>query len=203
MAHASTMLALGTAAPDFHLPSVTDKKTVSLQDFSSSKALVVVFLCAHCPYVVHVVPELVRIARDYTPRGVAFVGITSNDIKQYPGDAPAPTAAMARTTGIPFPILYDESQAVAQAYAAACTPDFYAFDASRHLAYRGQMDNSRPARGAERPGIGTLNGADLRAALDALLTGTPVAPQQRPSIGCNIKWKPGNEPQYFFTGNGK
>lgn len=191
------MLALGTAAPDFSLPSVTKGGTLSLQTFSDSRVLVVVFLCAHCPYVVHVAPELARVAREYGQRGVAFVGITSNDIDQYPGDAPAPTAAMARAVGFDFPILYDESQDVASAYAAACTPDFFVFDSHRKLAYRGQLDGSRPARGIDRPGVGTLNGADLRAALDALLSGQPVNPEQRPSIGCNIKWKPGNEPEYF------
>ncbi len=197
------MLALGTPAPTFTLPAVTGGRHVSLGDFSDSKVVVIVFLCAHCPYVVHVVPELARIAREYTPRGVTFLGITSNDIEQYPGDAPAPTAAMARTAGLDFPILYDETQAVAHAYAAACTPDFYVFDAARHLAYRGQMDNSRPSRGEDRPGVGKLDGADLRGAIQALLDGQPVSSHQRPSIGCNIKWKPGNEPQWFFTGSPK
>jgi thiol-disulfide isomerase/thioredoxin len=159
--------------------------------------LVIVFLCAHCPYVVHVAPELARVARDYRSRSVGFIGITSNDVAQYRGDAPEPTAAMARAAGLDFPILYDETQAVAKAYAAACTPDFYAFDSARRLAYRGQLDNSRPARGENRPGVGTPNGADLRAALDALIAGKPVNPDQRPSIGCNIKWKPGNEPDWF------
>lgn len=197
MAHASTMLALGTPAPDFQLVDVVSQHTYSLAKFSEAKVLVVVFLCAHCPYVVHVAPELARVAKDYAHRDVAFVGITSNDVRQYPGDAPAPTAAMARTVGITFPILYDETQEVAQAYAAACTPDLFVFDAGRQLAYRGQIDGSRPARGEARPGVGTLNGADLRAALDALLSGEPVSPDQRPSIGCNIKWKPGNEPKWF------
>ncbi len=191
------MLALGTPAPDFSLPSVAKGGTIALKNFGDARVLVVVFLCAHCPYVVHVAPELSRVSREYATRGVAFVGITSNDIEQYPGDAPAPTAAMARAAGLDFPILYDESQEVAQAYAAACTPDFFVFDASRKLAYRGQLDGSRPARGVDRPGVGTQNGADLRAALDALLAGQPVNPEQRPSIGCNIKWKRGNEPAWF------
>jgi peroxiredoxin len=197
MAHASTMLALGTQAPDFTLPQVTGDRTVSLKDFTEAKALVIVFLCAHCPYVVHVAPELARIARAYIPRGVAFVGITSNDVEQYPQDAPAPTAAMARASDLHFPILYDEDQSVARAYQAACTPDFFVFDAGQCLAYRGQIDSSRPSRGADRPGVGKPDGSDLRAALDALLAGQAVNPEQRPSIGCNIKWKPGNEPGWF------
>ena len=197
MAVSSTMLALGTAAPDFSLPDVTDGRIVSLADFSGQKALLVMFLCAHCPYVVHVRPELARIARDYAGAGVALVAITANDAAQYPDDAPAPTAAMARAAGFTFPFLYDETQATAKAYSAACTPDFFLFDGARRLVYRGQLDSSRPGRGADRPGSGALNGADLRAALDAVLAGQPVNPEQRPSIGCKIKWKPGHEPAYF------
>jgi peroxiredoxin len=198
MGHQSTMLALGTPAPDFALRAVATGKTMTLADFAEARALVVVFLCAHCPYVVHVRPELARLHADFSAKGVAFVGITSNDIAQYPQDAPAPTAAMAREAGIIFPILYDEEQKVARAYDAACTPDFYVFDAQRRLAYRGQIDDSRPMRAADRPARGTLNGADLRAALDAILAGTAPSSEQKPSIGCNIKWKPGNEPAYFF-----
>ena len=197
MAHSSTMLALGTAAPDFSLPDVTDGRTVSLADFAERKALLVMFLCAHCPYVVHVRPEMARLARDYAGASVGLVAITANDAAQYPDDAPAPTAAMARAAGFTFPFLYDETQAVAKAYSAACTPDFFLFDAARRLVYRGQLDSSRPGRGPDRPGSGALNGADLRAALDAVLAGQPVNPEQRPSIGCNIKWKPGLEPAYF------
>ena len=192
------MLELGTAAPDFALRAVATGKTMSLADFADVRALVVVFLCAHCPYVVHLRPELARLHADYAAKGVAVVGITSNDIAQYPQDAPAPTAAMARDAGITFPILYDETQSVALAYSAACTPDFFVFDAARRLAYRGQLDDSRPMRAADRPGRGTLNGADIRAALDAILAGRAPLPDQKPSIGCNIKWKPGNEPEYFF-----
>ena len=192
------MLELGTAAPDFALRAVATGKTMSLADFADARALVVVFLCAHCPYVVHLRPELARLHADYAAKGVAIVGITSNDIAQYPQDAPAPTAAMARDAGITFPILYDETQSVALAYSAACTPDFFVFDAARRLAYRGQLDDSRPMRAADRPGRGTLNGADIRAALDAILSGRAPSPEQKPSIGCNIKWKPGNEPEYFF-----
>jgi peroxiredoxin len=197
MAHQSTMLALGTIAPDFALPDVSTGRTVTLADFAHREALLVVFLCAHCPYVVHVQPELARLARDYADRGIGVVGITANDVAQYPQDAPEPTAAMARAAGFDFPILYDESQSVAQAYGAACTPDFFLFDAERKLVYRGQLDDSRPARGEGRPGRGTLDGRDIRAALDAVLAGKPVSEDQRPSIGCNIKWKPGNEPAWF------
>jgi len=191
------MLELGTAAPDFSLPDVASAKTVQLADFAGKKALLVMFVCAHCPYVVHVQPELARLARDYAGQNVGFVAITANDVTQYPQDAPLPSAAMARAAGWTFPFLYDESQTVAKAYSAACTPDFFLFDAARKLVYRGQLDNSRPGRGPDRPGGGVLNGADLRAAIDAVLAGAPVNPRQIPSIGCNIKWKPGNEPAYF------
>ncbi len=191
------MLDLGTAAPGFSLPDVASGKTVTLADFAEKKALLVMFVCAHCPYVVHVQPELARLARDYADQSVGFVAITANDVGQYPQDAPQPSAAMARAAGWTFPFLYDESQAVAKAYTAACTPDFFLFDAARQLVYRGQLDSSRPGRGPDRPGAGVLNGADLRAAIDAVLAGQPVNPQQMPSIGCNIKWKPGHEPAYY------
>ena len=190
MATSSTMLALGTAAPDFSLPDVTGGHIVSLADFAEKKALLVMFLCAHCPYVVHVRAELARLARDYAGKSLALVAITANDVANYPQDAPAPTAAMAQAAGFTFPFLYDETQAVAKVYSAACTPDFFLFDAARRLVYRGQFDSSRPGRGQP-------DGADLRAALDAVLAGSPVSTDQRPSIGCNIKWKPGNEPAYF------
>jgi len=197
MAVSSTMLALGTPAPDFSLPDVASGKTVTLADFADQKALLVMFVCAHCPYVVHVQPELARLARDYAGKSVGFVAITANDVAQYPQDAPQPTAAMARAAGWTFPFLYDESQSVAKAYTAACTPDLFLFDAARKLVYRGQLDSSRPGRGPDRPGSGVLNGENIRAALDAVLAGQPVSPDQKPSIGCNIKWKPGNEPAYF------
>lgn len=196
-ATASTMLDLGTPAPNFSLPDVTSGRTISLGDFQDKQALLVVFLCAHCPYVIHVAPELARIARDYADKSVGIVAITANDVEQYPQDAPEPTAKVAREHGWEFPVLFDESQAVAKAYTAACTPDFFLFGPDRRLVYRGQIDDSRPSRGPDRPGRGELNGADLRAALDAVLAGKPVAPEQKPSIGCNIKWKPGNEPRYF------
>jgi peroxiredoxin len=191
------MLALGTPALNFNLPDVVSGRTVSLHDFAEKEALLVIFLCAHCPYVVHVQPELARIARDYAEQSVGIVAITSNDAQQYPQDAPEPTAAMAREAGFPFPICYDETQEVAKAYTAACTPDFFLFDRERKLVYRGQIDSSRPGRGADRPGRGGLDGADLRGALNAVLSGSRVSPEQMPSIGCNIKWKPGNEPNYF------
>lgn len=197
MAVSSTMLALGTPAPDFSLPDVATGKTVTLADFADQKALLVMFVCAHCPYVVHVQPELARLARDYAGKSVGFVAITANDVEQYPQDAPQPTAAMAQAAGWTFPFLYDESQAVAKAYTAACTPDLFLFDAARKLVYRGQLDSSRPGRGPGRPASGVLNGEHIRAALDAVLAGRPVSTDQRPSIGCNIKWKPGNEPAYF------
>jgi peroxiredoxin len=190
----STMLALGTAAPDFCLPDVATNRKLSLQDFADHKVLLVVFLCAHCPYVVHVAPELARLAADYKDQSVGIVGITSNDIAQYPQDAPEPTGRFAQQAGLGFPILYDATQSVAHAYSAACTPDFFLFDNNRLLRYRGQIDASRPSRGPDRPGRGELNGADLRAALNAVLSGQPVFEPQYPSIGCSIKWKPGNEP---------
>ncbi len=152
MAVSSTMLALGTAAPDFALPDVATGKIVRLADFAEKKALLVMFVCAHCPYVVHVQPELGRLARDYAGRSVGFVAITANDTAQYPQDAPKPSAEMAQAAGWTFPFLYDESQSVAQAYTAACTPDFFLFDVERRLVYRGQLDNSRPGRGPDRPG---------------------------------------------------
>jgi peroxiredoxin len=197
MAVSSTMLALGTSAPNFSLPSVSSGETVKLADFSNKKVLLVMFVCAHCPYVVHVQPELARLVRDYADKSVAIVAITANDISQYPQDAPEPSAAMAQTAGWTFPFLYDESQDVAKAYTAACTPDFFVFDSARKLVYRGQLDSSRPGRGPDRPGGGILNGADLRAAIDAILTDGAVNSHQMPSIGCNIKWKRGNEPAYF------
>ncbi|MEI6713375.1 MAG: thioredoxin family protein [Verrucomicrobiota bacterium] len=193
----STMLELGTQAPPFTLNDVSTGQPVSLADFSQQQSLLVIFLCAHCPYVIHVAPELARLARDYSGKSLAIVGITSNDTTEYPLDAPEPTAVFSSAQGFNFPILFDESQAVAQAYSAACTPDFFLFDAERKLVYRGQLDSSRPNRGPDRPGAGSLNGEDLRAAIDATLAGLAVNENQRPSIGCNIKWKPGNAPKYF------
>lgn len=186
----STMLPLGTKAPDFSLPNV-DGKTVSLADLAGAPAYLIVFMCNHCPYVKHIAPELARLARDYQARGVAVVGISSNDVSNHPADSPEQMVHEVEERGYTFPYLYDETQEVAKAYKAACTPDFYVFDKDQLLVYRGQLDSSRPDSGVP------LSGQDLRAALDAVLAGKPVSAQQRPSIGCNIKWKPGGEPSYF------
>ncbi|MGA2747247.1 MAG: thioredoxin family protein [Verrucomicrobiota bacterium] len=185
----STMLALGTAAPDFRLPD-TNGKTVALADFASAPALVVMFICNHCPYVRHIRSGLAEFGREYQKRGAAIVAISANDIETHPEDSPARMAQEAKAAGYTFPYLYDASQAVAKAYKAACTPDIYLFDKGRKLVYRGQFDASRPGNGVP------VTGKDLRAAVDAVLGGKPVAPVQTPSIGCNIKWKPGNEPGY-------
>lgn len=185
----STMLPLGTQAPAFRLPD-TSGKTVSTDDFKGAAALLVVFMCNHCPYVKHLRPALAQLARDYAPRGVAVVGINSNDAANYPDDNPAKMAEEVKSAGYIFPYLYDESQDVAKAYRAACTPDFYLFDNEQRLVYRGQFDDSRP-------GGATASGKDVRQALDAVLAGKSVSSNQKPSIGCNIKWKPGNEPDYF------
>ncbi len=185
----STMLPLGTAAPDFRLPDVNGK-IVSLADFKG-KPLVVMFICNHCPYVKHVRAGLAQLGRDYLPKGAAIVAISSNDAEDYPQDGPAPMKAEAKNAGYLFPYLYDATQAVAKAYRAACTPDFYVFDQDHRLAYRGQFDDSRPGNGLP------VTGKDLREALDATLAGKSLSPNQKPSIGCNIKWKSGNEPDYF------
>jgi peroxiredoxin len=186
----STMLPLGMTAPDFKLPD-TSGKTVSLADFKDKAALLVIFMCNHCPYVVHIRAGLAQLARDYLPRGVAIVGINSNDVANYPADSPAKMKEEVKSAGYIFPYLYDETQSVAKAYRAACTPDIYLFDGGRRLVHRGQFDASRPGNGIP------VTGKDLRAALDAVLAGKPVAPDQKASIGCNIKWKSGNEPDYF------
>jgi peroxiredoxin len=185
----STMLPLGTAAPNFRLPD-TNAQLVSLADFKG-KPLLVAFICNHCPYVKHIRSGLAQLARDYQPRGAALVAINSNDVANYPDDSPAEMAREAKSAGYLFPYLYDESQAVAKAYRAACTPDFFLFDKDHRLVYRGQFDDSRP--GNSKP----VTGADLRAALDAVLSGRPAPSTHKPSIGCNIKWKPGSEPDYF------
>jgi peroxiredoxin len=191
------MIELGTPLPSFLLPNITNREMVSVKDFEGKQALLVIFLCAHCPYVLHVAPELARLAKDYSNKSVAILGITSNDVAQYPQDAPAPTAEWAEKEGLRFPILYDEAQDVARVFSAACTPDFFLFGPDRKLVYRGQIDDSRPSRGSDRPGRGQLNGKDIRAAIDAVLAGKPVSAEQMPSIGCNIKWKPGREPVYY------
>jgi peroxiredoxin len=187
---ASTMLPLGTAAPDFSLPDPSGK-TVSLADFADSPVLLVAFICNHCPFVKHVAEGLSKLVKDYQPQGVAAVAINANDATVYPDDAPAKMAEEIQQRGYAFPYLYDATQNVAKAYRAACTPDFYVFDRQRKLVYRGQLDGSRPGNGVP------VSGADLRAALDAALAGRSPQADQKPSIGCNIKWRPGNEPDYF------
>jgi peroxiredoxin len=186
----STMLELGTVAPDFSLGD-TDGRTVTLGDFAGSSALLVMFICNHCPFVKHVSDELARLGREYPPRGAAIVAISSNDPEQYPDDAPPRMREEKERAGWDFPYLFDGDQAVAAAYRAACTPDFFLFDGERKLVYRGQLDDSRPGNGVP------VTGRDLRAALDAVLAGEPVPADQRPSLGCNIKWKPGNEPAWW------
>ncbi|MEW6301866.1 MAG: thioredoxin family protein [Verrucomicrobiota bacterium] len=189
----STMLPLGTRAPDFQLPDVTTGRTVSLADFKDAPALLVMFICNHCPYVKHIRAELAKVGREYQSRGAALVAINANDVANFPDDSPEKMALEAKDAGYPFPYLYDESQAVAKAYRAACTPDFFLFDREHRLVYRGQFDDSRPRVEKILP----VTGKDLRAALDAVLAGKPVSADQKASLGCNIKWKPGNEPEYF------
>lgn len=179
----STMLGLGTPAPDFRLPEVVSGRIVALQDFAG-QALLVMFISRHCPYVQHVKHELARLGKDYSGKPLGIVAISSNYIVQYPDDAPGPLREMAAELEFGFPVCYDETQETAKAYQAACTPDFFLFDANRRLVYRGQLDGSRPRNGMP------VTGSDLRAAIDAALSGQPVNPQQRPSAGCNIKWKP-------------
>jgi len=184
------MAPLGTSAPDFRLPD-PEGRMVTLGDFREAPALLVLFLCNHCPFVQYIQSHLAETSREYQQRGLAIVGINSNDIQAHPDDAPEKMAEQARTVGFDFPYLFDETQEVAKAYGAACTPDFFLFDGDRHLVYRGQYDDSRP--GNDQP----ITGADLRAALDAVLGGKPLPAEQKPSLGCNIKWKPGNQPDYF------
>ena len=187
---ASTMLPLGSQAPRFSLPNV-DGSTVSLSDFDGKLGLLVMFICNHCPFVLHLQKDLAKFAREYQEKGLGVVAISSNDAENYPQDGPDPMRRVAQEQGYAFPYLYDESQEVAQAYHAACTPDFFLFDRNRKLVYRGQFDDSRPDSGIP------ITGKDLRAACDAVLAGRPVSHEQRPSIGCNIKWKAGNAPSYF------
>lgn len=186
------MLPLGTTAPDFSLINV-DGTTASLADFKDAPALLVAFMCNHCPYVIHIADAFAQLAREYQQRGVAVVGISSNDVSNYPQDSPEQMVHEAEQRGYTFPYLFDEDQQVAKAYRAACTPDFYVFDKDQKLVYRGQMDDSRPKTDDPKP----VTGADLRAALDAVLAGEPVAEQQTPSLGCNIKWKEESAPEYF------
>ncbi|QDU77561.1 Putative peroxiredoxin [Bremerella volcania] len=187
---ASTMLPLGTPAPDFSLLNV-DSKMVSLADFADAKALVVIFMCNHCPFVKHLADALAEFGRECQAKGVAVVGISSNDVANYPDDSPEQMVHEAENRGYTFPYLYDEDQSVAKAYKAACTPDFYVFDAEKKLAYRGQFDASRPGNDI------AVTGEDLRKAVDAVVAGQPVPEPHMPSIGCNIKWISGREPEYF------
>lgn len=179
----SNMLPMGTVAPDFELPDTVSGRQLKLSEIRSDKATVIMFLCNHCPYVVFVKDKMVELSNEYIAKGVSFIGISSNDIDNYPDDAPDKMTQKAEEWGFKFPYLFDATQAVARAYDAACTPEFYVFDGDLRLVYQGQMDNARPKNGLP------VTGADLRAALDAVLSGQPVNPVQRPSGGCNIKWK--------------
>jgi peroxiredoxin len=186
----STMAPLGMKAPAFRLPDLSGKM-VSLDDFRSAPALLVAFICTHCPFVKHIRSEFAKLARDYQKRGVAILAISSNDVAAWPDDSPEKMAEEAKSAGYSFPYLFDETQGVAKAYRAACTPDFYVFDRDRRLVYRGQMDDSRPSNSIH------VTGSDLRHALDAVLDGRAVSTDQKASVGCNIKWKAGNEPEYY------
>ena len=187
----STMLELGTSAPDFHLADTVSGEVMSLADFHDAPVLVVAFMCNHCPYVKHLRKDLAEFGRDVQAKGAAMVGISSNDVTTHPQDGPEKMTQEAQDAGYTFPYLYDETQDVAKAYRAACTPDFYVFDGARKLVYRGQFDDSRP--GNKLP----ITGLDLRKAVDALLEGRAVSAEQKPSMGCNIKWTAGREPDYF------
>lgn len=189
----SVMLALGTPAPDFCLPDVVTGNTITLDTFAGKTGLLVMFICRHCPYVKHIQDQLAQLGRDYQDKDLGIVAISSNDAEKYPDDSPESLKEMAKELGFTFPLCYDETQEVAKAYQAACTPDFYLFDRERKLVYRGQLDDSRPKSDPPIP----VTGKDLRAAIDALLNGQPIPEDQRASIGCNIKWKPGNEPDYY------
>ena len=187
----STMLSLGTKAPEFNLPDTVSGKTISLNDFSDRQGLLVMFICQHCPFVIHVKSELAKLGEDYLPKNLGIVAISSNDVENYPEDSPEKLKAMAEEYSFNFPVCYDETQEVAKAYQAACTPDFFLFDRDFKLAYRGQLDDSRPS--LDIP----VTGKDLRDAIDSLLANKPIPEPQKPSLGCNIKWKAGNEPEYY------
>ncbi len=186
----STMLPLGTKAPDFELPDVVSGEKISLAKFKDKKALLVIFLCQHCPYVKHLQDGLAQLGKDYAAKSLGIVAISANDVSKYPDDAPEKLKEMAEILNFKFSLCYDSTQEVAKAYTAACTPDFFLFNEQFELVYRGQFDNSRP--GNNEP----VTGQDLRQAIDAILAGEKVNPEQKPSIGCNIKWKAGNEPSY-------
>lgn len=187
----STMMPLGSCAPDFALPNTVDGATVSLGDFAGSNGLLVIFMCNHCPFVIHLRSALADFAKEYQAKGLSIVGISANDVGTHPQDGPEQMQQEHAAAGYCFPYLYDASQEVAKAFHAACTPDFFLFDRDRKLVYRGQFDDSRPKSGLP------ITGADLRSACDAVLSGDPVTSAQKPSIGCNIKWRAGNEPAYF------
>lgn len=188
---ASTMLPLGTKAPEFHLPEVVSGENISLANFADKKALLVMFICRHCPFVKHIQQELANLGKDYLNSNLGIVAISANDAQNYPNDAPESLKEMSTELGFKFPLCYDETQETAKAYTAACTPDFFLFDEERKLVYRGQLDDSRPSN--NKP----VTGADLRAAIEAVLADQAVTSEQIPSVGCNIKWKLGNEPNYF------
>lgn len=188
---ASTMLSLGTQAPEFHLPEVVSGETISLSSFADKKALLIMFICRHCPFVKHIQTQLAQLGKDYFNSDLGIVAISANDAKNYPDDAPDSLKVMATELDFKFPLCYDETQETAKTYTAACTPDFFLFDEDRQLVYRGQLDDSRPSNGQP------VTGADLRAAIDAILAGKSTTSEQKPSVGCNIKWKSGNEPSYF------
>ena len=187
----STMLSLGTDAPNFSLPDTVTQKTINLSDFSDRKGLLVMFICQHCPFVIHIKSQLAKLGQDYVSKNLGIVAISSNDVENYPDDSPEKLKAMAEEFSFNFPVCYDETQEVAKAYQAACTPDFFLFDSNLKLAYRGQLDDSRPS--LDIP----VTGKDLRSAIDALLANQSIPEEQKPSLGCNIKWKVGNEPEYY------
>ena len=193
MAVQSKMMSLGTKAPEFELTDTVFGQPVSIRDFDDKSGLLVMFICNHCPYVQHVRAELARLGRDYQDSDLGIVAISSNDVEAYPTDSPEAMKTEAETYGYVFPYLYDEDQSVAASYAAMCTPDFFLFDGDRSLVYRGRLDGSRP--GTDVP----VTGEDLRAAVEATLAGEPVPDEQHPSMGCSIKWKPGNAPAYFIS----
>jgi peroxiredoxin len=187
----STMLPLGTKVPDFVLTNAVDGKLIGPRDYAGRNALLVMFICNHCPFVKHVKDELGRIAADFESPGLAVLAINANDLAGYPQDGPDKMRELALEEGWHFPFLFDETQEVAKTFRAACTPDFFVFDHKQRLAYRGQLDDSRPSNGVP------VTGSDLRSAIEAILAGTPVAEEQKPSVGCNIKWRAGNQPEYF------
>ena len=187
---ASTMLPLGTKAPEFHLPEVVNGKIISLENFDDKKALLIMFICRHCPFVKHIQQQLAKLDQDYSNSDLGIIAISANDAKNYPNDAPESLKEMSIELGFDFTFCYDETQATAKAYTAACTPDFFLFDSDRKLVYRGQLDDSRPSN--NQP----VTGKDLRAAITAVLNNQPISSEQQPSIGCNIKWKAGNQPNY-------